>query len=641
MFARRCAAALFICAWGLAPSPAAEPRPPWAVPALEGVTVPGLPPVTGHIHVDQFGYLPGEQKVAVLSDPQQGFNAGDHYSPPARLEVRRVADGSVVFSAPPRLVDGGRTDAISGDRGWWFDFTAVSRPGRYYVFDAEHGRRSPCFRIGADVFDPVLRAAVRVYYYQREATDHRAPWAQAPWQDGPSFLQDRQARAIWARDDPSTARDLHGGWADAGDTNKYPPFLGEVIHPLLYAWQANPAVFTDDFNVPESGNGLPDLLDEVKWELEWLERMQDADGGVFIKMGMASSGPGAGRRAVSPYSRDRHPRFYAPKCSASTIMAAGVFAHAARVYAAFGPWRGFAADLRERAERAWTWYVTHPRSYDCDTHAVLSGMANLTPAQQDAAEAIAAMHLWALTGEARYHDAFRAKVGAMRQLSDPVWSPTWMGADEVLFEYLTRPGADPATCRRIADAYRRSLHSPEFMPQNGAHELYRAWMPVSSYHWGSNRTRAAHGLAALEGADAGLGGALAGELRQRALNELHALHGVNPLSFVYLTNMSRLGAELSARRMYHEWFGNAPPPGYLVGGPDREYDGDLDWVRQQPPAKAYAEASNRYGTRSYEMTEPAIYYQATYIRLLTSFVRPPARLPPVPESRRETIPEIR
>jgi hypothetical protein len=592
------------------------------VPVLQGVTVVGLPPVTGHLHVDQFGYLPDEVKVAVISDPQRGYNRGDAYAPAPVLEVRRVSDGTVVLRAQVAIHDGGRVDAVSGDRGWWCDFSAVREPGRYYLFDPASGLRSPAFRIGADVYGPVLRAAVHMYYYQREATAHRAPWAEAPWQDGPSFLQDRKARAIGSPDDPSTERDLSGGWADAGDTNKYPSFLGEVIHPLLYAWQANPAAFTDDFGIPESGNGLPDLLDEVKWELDWLSRMQDADGGVFIKMGMASTGPNAGHRADAPYSRDRHPRYYAPKCSASTIIAAGVFAHAARVYGAFGPWRGFADEMRSRALRAWAWYGSHPRGYDCDTHAVMSGPANLSAVQQDGAEAVAALHLWALTGEARFHDAFLAKFGTLPQISGKAWSSFETGQAECLFEYLSLPGADKAACGRISDTYLRSAHSALFMPQEGD-ELYRAWMPDSSYHWGSDRTRASHGLAALEGADAGLAGPLAGRLRQRALDQLHALHGVNPLSLVCLTNMGRYGAELSASRVYHEWFGEAPPPGYLVGGPDRDYDGSLDWVKHQPPAKAYAEAANLPGVRSYELTEPAIYYQATYIRLLAGCINVP------------------
>src|SRR6188472_1758475 len=62
--------------------------PPYAVPKLQGVTVPGLPAVTSRIQVDQFGYLPDGAKVAVLSDPQKGYNASDSYTPGATLEVK-------------------------------------------------------------------------------------------------------------------------------------------------------------------------------------------------------------------------------------------------------------------------------------------------------------------------------------------------------------------------------------------------------------------------------------------------------------------------------------------------------------------------------------------------------------------------
>lgn len=581
----------------------------------------------GHTYVDQFGYLPDERKVAVLSDPQVGFNAGDHFTPGEQLELRRAADGAVVFRAAPTPFAEGRTDVISGDRGWWFDFTSVATPGDYYVFDPATNARSDEFRIGKDVYAPILRAAVRVFYYQRQATAHVAPWAETPWHDAPAFLQDREARAVETPEDASTSRDLSGGWADAGDTNKYPSFLGEVVHPLLYAWRANPAAFTDDYHIPESGNGLPDLLDEVKWELEWLAKMQDADGGVFIKMGMAAKKQASWPegRAVSPPSRDLRPRFYGPKCSASTIITAGVFAHAARVYAEFPRWRKFAAELRTHAESAWQWYLAHPRSYDCDTHAVMSGRANLTAAEQDAAEAVAAMHLWVLTSEERYHAAFRAKVGALRQLSEPAWSYYRMGQAEALFDYVRQPGADAALRERISGAYAHAVHSPVFLPQDQDNDLYRGAMPEKSYHWGSNRTRACFGIAAVGGMMLVSETTERERLQQRALDLLHWIHGVNPLGLVYLTNTSSLGAAHSAAHVYHEWFGDAPPPGYLAGGPNKFYDGNIAWVRTQPPAKAYADTGDGGKSRGYELTEPAIYYQACYIRLLAAFVEAPVR----------------
>lgn len=67
--------------------------PTYAVPRIEGVTIKGFPAVTGRICVDQFGYLPTAAKVAVINDPQKGYNSGDHYSPGESLQVRRRTDG--------------------------------------------------------------------------------------------------------------------------------------------------------------------------------------------------------------------------------------------------------------------------------------------------------------------------------------------------------------------------------------------------------------------------------------------------------------------------------------------------------------------------------------------------------------------
>ncbi len=584
--------------------------------APEGAAGAGLPPVTRHIHVDQLGYLPDEQKVAVISDPRKGANAGDPFTPGPVMELRQVADGRVAWRGPAVVFNGGKTDGISGDRGWWFDFSAVRDAGEYYVFDPRLGVRSHVVRIAPGAYREVLRAALRTFYYQREATPHSAPWAEAPWRDGPAFLQDREARAVWARQDAATARDLSGGWMDAGDTNKYPPFLAETIHPLLYAWQANPAAFTDDLNVPESGNGLPDLLDEVKWELDWLAKMQDADGGVFVKMGTVEFS------ASRPLSADRHPRYYGPKCSGATIVSAGVFAHAARIFGQFEPWRAYSADLGARAARAWAWYAAHPRSYDCDSGEIKAGSANMDAAEQDRAEAIAGMHLWALTGGQGYHDVFKKRVGATRQLAEEVWPPYEVGAAEALLEYRTLPGADQGVCEKISTALAHALVSPQFMPQDGEGELYRAWMPESCYHWGSNRVRACHGIMAAAAVDYHLAGERSALLRQRALNMLHALHGVNPLDIVFLTNARRFGGESGVTRLYHEWFHGEPPPGYLVGGPNQSYSGNIAWLRHQPPAKAYADTNEGWPANSWEMSEPAIYYQAAYIRLVAEFVRP-------------------
>lgn len=599
-----------------------SPYPDYAVPRLEGVTVPGLPAVTGRIVVDQFGYLPASEKVAVVSCPERGYNAADKYSPGPELQVRRVPDGTVVWRGAPQAWNHGAIHADSGDKGWWFDFNGLRTPGRYYVYDPSTRLRSPCFSIGGDVYRRLLRTAVRMYYYQRLSLRLERPYAESPWLM-PSYMdQDRRARAVWAKNDPATARDLSGGWMDAGDTDKYPPFNADTLSSLLYAYRDNPAAFADDFGIPESGNGLPDLLDEVKWQLDWLVKMQDTDGGVFVKMGdVDNSGPG-------------RPRYYGPKCTGATIATAMNFAHAARVYGKFAPWKAFAGELARRAELGWTYYHTHPRTYHADTGEIKAGNASRGPDDQDRLEAMAAIHLFALTGKKEYNDAVVRLAPKTRQLAEGIWSPYEAGMTEALTDYLSLPGADPALCARIRTQLRTSARNDRFAPPAQA-DLYRAWMNPEAYHWGSNTVRASFGFAALLAERyGGLDGADRNRLRQRAEDMLHSFHGVNPFSAVLLTNMGKLGAELSMKHIFHERYGfgtpfaGNPPPGYVVGGANQSYGGrkgdrggEVAWIKAQPRAKAYADFDEGWPQASWELSEPAIYYQAAYIRLLAGVMK--------------------
>lgn len=618
--------ALSMLALSIAATPACSGQkigyPEYAVPRLEGVTVPGLPAVTGRIAVDQFGYLPGSEKVAVISNPVRGYNASDKYRPGPELQVRRVSDGGVVLRGAPTPWRDGAVHDDSGDQGWWFDFSALRQPGRYYVYDPVSKLRSPCFSVGPDVYKNVLRAAVRMYYYQRLSWELKAPYAEAPWQL-PSYMdQDRHARAVWAKDDPSTERDLSGGWMDAGDTDKYPPFNADTISSLLYAYRANPAAFGDDFGIPESGNGLPDLLDEVKYQLDWLAKMQAADGGIYVKMGSID------------YSGAAAKRYYGPEDTGATLASVLNYAHAARVYGRFPKWKPFADDLARRAVRGWAYARSHPRTYKSDTGEIKSGIANRGPEEQDRLEAIAAIQLFALTGKPAYNADVVRLARKTRQLSEGIWSPYEAGMGEALTDYLSLPGADADLCAAIRKQLRNSAANDRFAPPAEA-DLYRAWMNPEAYHWGSNTVRASFGFAALLAAQYGeLATQDQDRLRQRAENMLHSFHGVNPLSAVLMSNMGSLGAELSMKHIWHERYGfgtpfaSNPPPGYVVGGPNQSFGGqkgdkggEVDWIKSQPRAKAYADFSEGWPKNSWELSEPAIYYQAAYIRLLAGVMR--------------------
>ncbi|TVR55808.1 MAG: glycoside hydrolase family 9, partial [Puniceicoccaceae bacterium] len=401
-------------------------------------------------------------------------------------------------------------------------------------------------------------------------------------------------------------------------------------HPLLYAWRAHPgAFFGDDFGLPESGNGLPDLLDEIKFELDWLVKMQDTDGGVYIKMGNVDY------NSAWPISADNRPRYYGPKCSASTLWTAAVFAHAARVYQTIPEWEDFAADLEERALRAWGWYQENPRSFNCDTGEIKSGIANRNAAEHDRMEAFAAIHLWILTGEESYHSTILQRVPQTRQMQEWVWSPYDLSTAEALLDYAAQPGAHTTLRNQIHNHLRNSINNNDWSPQP-TRSLYRSWMFSWSYHWGSNHIRANFGIGALKAREVpGVTAAQRDRLRQRAADLLHHFHGVNPLGIVYLSNMGRHGAEQSVRHIWHDRFPHHsplrdnPPPGYVVGGPNQDYlsggpsgRAEFDWIRDQPRGKAFADFNSPWPGNSWEITENAIYYQAVYIRLLAHFVSP-------------------
>jgi hypothetical protein len=333
-----------------------------------------------------------------------------------------------------------------------------------------------------------------------------------------------------------------------------------------------------------------------------------------------------------PLSQDRRTRYYGPKDSGAAIYTAAIFAHASRVYAGFPAWQSFAKTLRQRAVLGWTWYQTHPRTFNSDTGEIKSGIANRSAEEQDRMEAYAAIHLFALTGDSVYQDAIRKKVGASRQLSEYVWSPYETGASEALVDYLTIPKADPEIVAKIRAQLAKSATSDQFAPRPEA-DLYRAWMVPTNYHWGSNTVRANWGVAALLAAKGGnVDAATQRRLRERAADMLHSFHGVNPLSVVYLTNMGKYGAANSLRSMYHARYGAGtpfetnPPPGYVVGGPNQSTTGkagpgkpSIDWIKSQPRAKAYADFGVGWPESSWELSEPAIYYQAIYLRLLAEF----------------------
>lgn len=116
------------------------------------------------IIVDQFGYLPDVKKIAVLKDPQTGFDASESFSPGLIYSVINATTGEKVYTANRTVWGGGTTDASSGDKVWHFDFTPVIVPGTYYILDEEKNLKSYEFMISPNIYNEILRQAMRFFF---------------------------------------------------------------------------------------------------------------------------------------------------------------------------------------------------------------------------------------------------------------------------------------------------------------------------------------------------------------------------------------------------------------------------------------------------------------------------------------------
>lgn len=579
------------------------------------------------IRVDQFGYLTMSPKVAVIADPVVGFNDQDSFVAGELYQVRRWSDDQAVFSGVPTqwADEGGLVDEQSGDAGWWFDFTDLRTPGSYYLYDLDNEVRSHRFEIGDDVYDDVLDAAMKVFWFNRGNVAHTGAVA-GPWVDSAAYVgprQDTEARWIDQPDNQATERDLSGGWFDAGDTNKYVTFASSAVHQLLTSYERYPELFDDNAGIPESGNGVPDLLDEVMVEIDWLKKMQNSDGGVLLKVGETEY------TAESPPSEVRFERFYEEACSSSTIAAASMFAHASLVLRGVPGFAKESARLHRRALKAWRWYQRNPVQEGCDLGLVNAGDADMTAEEQAGQELVAAVYLHELKPQRKFRRAIARNLSSSSVVRDPDFARYGAEEGDALLKHIEHPKAGKKTTRLVRREVRRSVANDvvRFAPEAG---LYRSYLPTENIHWGSNFVRANAGSSSASIAEYGYDADRRGLHLDRASTNLQQFHGLNPLGVTYLSNTEGLGAEHSVSEIYHYWFADGtefdssvtetgPPPGYVVGGANATYSGSLSPPAGQPPLKSYFDW-NAFGNveRAYEISEPGVSYQAAYIRLLAS-----------------------
>ena len=599
-----------------------------------------------YIVVDQFGYLPQSKKIAVIRDPHIGFDADESFVPGTKYAVINLEDSTEIFIGSPVLWKNGATDPSSGDKAWHFDFSEVISPGRYVVLDVDSNLCSFEFEIREDIYEEVMLHAFRTFFYQRSGFAKEVPFANEEWADGASHLQDKTARNFLKKSDASTTRDVSGGWYDAGDYNKYTSWTSNYVIELLKAFIETPGVWGDDTNIPESGNNIPDILDEAKWGVDHLLRLQEPNGSMLSVVGASHA---------SPPSQAKGATYYGTPNTSGTLNAAAAFAIAAKVFKTTGMY-DYADSLRRAAIKAWDWAVENPHVLFYNNTGSTSGLAAGQQETNDygrlTAKLKAASFLYDLTKEKTYKTFFESNYQKVHLMEWTFAYPFETDNQEILLYYTTLPNISSTVKSNILAKYKSAMDGTHnFAAITGKTDPYMAYL--KDYTWGSNNIKSRQGLMFTDYIKFGINNAKNDLALEAAQYYIHYIHGVNPLNIVYLSNMYNYGAENSVNEFYHSWFKNGSPkwdrvgestygpaPGFVTGGANPSYDWDgccpggcgssgnnamcfdetISPPKDQPAQKSYKDFNNSWPLNSWSVTENSCGYQVSYIRLLASFL---------------------
>jgi len=543
------------------------------------------------IKVDQVGYPQDGPKVALVGVQAKTF------------DIRRSDDNSVVFEgtlSPPQA------DANTGDLVQAADFSSLHKPGTYYVEVPGVGR-SWDFAVGPNVFERAYYLAMRAFYGQRCGTAVDL----GPEFPGYSHPICHQHGEFHPSSGVAGRRDNVGGWHDAGDYGRYVVNSGITTGTLLWTWELfGQKVKNIPLKLPETGNGIPDILNEARWNLEWMLKMQDSDGGVWHKQTSENFSA-----FISP-EEDKLPSKVigtgsAPfKSTCATADLAAVAAIAARVYKPYDA--AFAAQTLEAARRAWGWAEKYPDVTFKNPPGVNTG--EYADANCKDERLWAAAELWRTTGEPAYNDFFVKEYAAFLPDLDSIPAEGWKAvAPRGLWTYALsrRKGTD---AKAVAAIRERSLDAAHAIVERTRANPYHTSMMANDYVWGSNGVAAEYGVYLLIANVLSPGR----EFVDAARDNLHYLLGRNTFSLSWVTQVGENPFQHPHHRPSGDGKHQVPWPGLLSGGPNA---GRADAVlaalpADLPPAKIYADQLASYGSN-----EVAINWQASLVFLLAGQLR--------------------
>ena len=341
------------------PQPAVRAPLPTAEPAAGPEVIPPL------ISVNQLGYFPAGAKTAYLADASTD-----------PLDWSLLDAGGAEMLKGKTVIDG--LDELSGDFLHRIDFSAFTTPASGYILSAAGLQSSP-FEISADLYADLKKDALAYFYLNRSGIALDPQYAGEEWSRPAGHLTDNAVTCFKGTDSAGNTwpgcdytLNVSGGWYDAGDFGKYVVNGGISAWTLMDLYEQLPAAFADGAqSVPENGNGIPDILDEARWELEFLLSMQVPEGQALAGMAhhKMHDESWAAMPMVPPSEVDNDNEnakagvgryLYAPS-TAATLNLAAVSAQCARIWKDLDG--AFAARCLTAAEKAWQAALAHPEVF--------------------------------------------------------------------------------------------------------------------------------------------------------------------------------------------------------------------------------------------------------------------------------------
>ncbi|HPI03789.1 MAG TPA: glycoside hydrolase family 9 protein, partial [Candidatus Goldiibacteriota bacterium] len=535
------------------------------------------------IRVDMEGYRTlGNKYVILVGNSATSFT------------VKTVSGGTTVFTG---TFSAAVADSASGDSVKTGDFSALTTPGEYYVAVTGLGE-SYNFRISDTIHTDTLTTLMRGFYGQRCGAAVSLTHRGTTFTHGACHLNDGTYAGSTGL---SGTKNTTGGWHDAGDYGKYALNCGITNGELLLMYEKYyDALEHVNLGLPYSGGALPDVLTEIKYNLDFHKKMQHTNGGVFHKL---SNGFPQG---IMP-TADTDTRYIFQISSAATADFAAVMAIASRVFEMYDA--AYAAECLTAAENAWAFLQANPNIVPAGGFTDGS-MGGIYGDSDDSDERLwAAVELFNTTGETQYNTYVAAHYTDRALTLMPDVGDDWKELHPVAYMSYMQ-SKQPAVNTTVLNAMKTAFqaHVNTFRTRVQSTNGYKFVLNSGDYYWGSNSValnRAIRLVAASE--------IFGDETYKDAAEEtLHYILGRNAMNKSYLTYVG----EVYTSNPHHQPSvadGITPPwPGILAGGPNEYYD------TGSAPAKCYADDAGNYTSN-----EVAINWMAAYAYVLAAFVPTP------------------